>query len=96
MGRPNILDEPITEAIRNVGTDGVLATDLISAVSGASARGVQFALERLTESGKLSRRFEWALWPEGTPKAGLPRTRVYRYFLREFAPDDVEVLASPA
>ena len=98
MGRPNILDEPITTALRDAGDVGVLSTDIPMAIGvAASNRGVQFALERLVESGAIARRFEWALWPEGTPKAGLPRARVYRYWVTPYAPEDVEVVvASPA
>lgn len=97
MGRPNVLDAPIVDALRNAGDAGLLATEIIAGTMGASARGVQFSLERLMASGAISRRFEWTSWPAGTPKEGLPRTRVYRYWVREFAPDDVEsVVASPA
>ena len=97
MGRPNVLDAPVLEAIRSAGDAGLLATEIIAGTVGASARGVQFSLERLLASGAIARRFEWSLWPEGTPKAGLPRARVYRYFAVESAPDDVEpVVASQA
>lgn len=97
MGRPNVLDTPIIDALRNAGDEGLLSTDIPRLIGvPASNRGVQFALERLVASGVIARRFEWSVWPEGTPKAGLPRTRVYRYFVREFAPSDVEVVASPA
>ena len=91
MGRPNVLDVPIVEALRASGTDGIVSTDIsISIGVAASNRGLQFALERLLASGAVARRFEWSVWPEGTPKAGLPRARVYRYWVREFAPEDVE------
>jgi hypothetical protein len=94
MGRPNVVDAPIIEALRAAGSDGILATDIVGAIGvQVSVRGAQFALERLMATGTLGRRFEWALWPEGTPKAGLPRTRVYRYFVREVAPEDAEVVA---
>lgn len=98
MGRPNILDAPIVEALRGSGDDGIISTDIPASIGvAASNRGMQFALERLLASGAIARRFEWAVWPEGTPKAGLPRARVYRYWVREFAPEDVEaVVASPA
>lgn len=95
MGRPNVLDGPITEALRTAGDDGVLSTDIPMLIGvAASNRGVQFSLERLLTSGAIARRFEWSVWPEGTPKAGLPRARVYRYWVREFAPEDVEAVVT--
>lgn len=94
MGRPNKLDAPVAEILRNAGTDGMLATEVSNALVGVgSVRGIQFSFDRLMQSGLLARRFEWYLWPEGTPKAGLPKARVYRYFLREFAPEDAEAVA---
>jgi hypothetical protein len=82
MARPNVLDEPILAALRDAGTVGVLAPDLIARISGTgSARGVQFALARLLEKGQAARQFEWTFFDNGKPRA-----RVYRYFIREFAP----------
>lgn len=76
MARPNVLDEPILSILRQAGAEGLAATDLIARVSGAgSARGVQFALTRLMEQGRVSRRFEWTFYENGKPRA-----RVYRYF----------------
>lgn len=86
MAAPNIFDQPMTEILRNRGTEGITATDLLLAVQGVGTRtGAQFAIKRMWDQGLIERRFEWTFW-----ETGKPRARVYRYWLAEFAPREIE------
>lgn len=88
MARLNVLDEPVIAALRDSGADGALALDVSARVGGVgSARGVQFALKRLLDTGVIARKFEWTFHDNGKPRA-----RVYRYYAKEFAPDGAEMV----
>jgi hypothetical protein len=72
LGRPNLLDGVILDHARNAGTTG-LTLDEIQHTS--TQRAVNYAAKRLTEQGKLVRRYEFRPTTTGSV------VRAYRYWI---------------
>lgn len=90
-GRPNQLDDILLTAANDAVNRGttlreVMQDDETLREGRLSSRGLNFAALRLVRQGKLVRRYEFS-GVEGNEKAVV---RLYRYWLPQFAPVNVE------
>ena len=91
MGRPNqfdpVLMTQLRDAVRGGATLAEVGDSTPEVLDGRlSRRGLNYAALRLFRDGAIVRRFE----VYGSGKEGDPFVRRYRYWLPEYAPNDVE------
>ena len=90
-GRPNQFDPVVLTHLRDAVRGGATLAEVGDATpevldGSLSRRGLNFAALRLFRDGAVVRRFE----VHGSGKPDDPFVRRYRYWLPEYAPNDVE------